>query len=62
MQMEIKYFSKQEKIIKKDFILQNIIKRHLLEFQKTKIENEDIFYKAFQEVILLKIFIKNISI
>ena len=55
--MEIKYFSKQEKIIKKDFILQNIIKRHLLEFQKTKIENEDILYKAFQEVILLKIFI-----
>ena len=50
MQMEIKYFSKQAKIIKKDFILQNIIKRHLLEFQKTKIEKEDVFYKAFQEV------------
>ena len=50
LQMEINYFSKQDKIIKKDFILEHIIKRHLLEFQKTKIEKEDIFYKAFQEV------------
>jgi hypothetical protein len=49
LQQEIDYLSKQDKIIKKDFILQSIIKRHLLDFQKMKIEKEDILYKVFQE-------------